>query len=61
MAKDLESAGGEGELIRQGRPDLFYYLIEPYERTAFAIAGVPEVKSHRIFGRTSTESLYFPI
>jgi RNA polymerase sigma-70 factor (ECF subfamily) len=41
MAKDLESAGGEGELIRQvceGRPDLFYSLIEPYERTVFAIA-----------------------
>jgi len=41
MAKDHESAGGEGELIRQicqGRPDLFYSLIEPYERTVFAIA-----------------------
>jgi RNA polymerase sigma-70 factor (ECF subfamily) len=41
MAKDLESAGGEGELIQQvcqGRPDLFYSLIEPYERTVFAIA-----------------------
>ena len=36
-----ESAGGEGELIRQvcqGRPDLFYSLIEPYERMVFAIA-----------------------
>jgi RNA polymerase sigma-70 factor, ECF subfamily len=41
MAKDHESGGGEGELIRQicqGRPDLFYSLIEPYERTVFAIA-----------------------
>jgi len=41
MAKDLESASGEGELIRQvcqGRPDLFYSLIEPYERMVFAIA-----------------------
>jgi len=41
MAKDHESAGGEGELIRQvcqGRPDLFYSLIEPYERMVFAIA-----------------------
>jgi RNA polymerase sigma-70 factor (ECF subfamily) len=41
MVKDHESAGGEGELIRQvcqGRPDLFYSLIEPYERTVFAIA-----------------------
>src|ERR1700760_3766886 len=41
MAKDHESGGGEGELIRQicqGRPDLFYSLIQPYERTVFAIA-----------------------
>src|ERR1700738_3962847 len=41
MAKDLESTGGEGELIHQicqGRSDLFYSLIEPYERTVFAIA-----------------------
>ncbi len=41
MTKDLESAGGEGELIRQvcqGRPDLFYSLIKPYERTVFGIA-----------------------
>jgi len=39
--KDLESASGESELIRQvceGRPELFYSLIEPYQRTVFAIA-----------------------
>ncbi len=41
MAKDLESTSGEGELIHQvcqGRSELFYSLIEPYERTVFAIA-----------------------
>jgi RNA polymerase sigma-70 factor (ECF subfamily) len=41
MAKNHGSPGGEGELIRQvcqGRPDLFYSLIEPYQRTVFAIA-----------------------
>jgi RNA polymerase sigma-70 factor, ECF subfamily len=41
MAKSLESIGHEAELIRQvcqGRSDLFYCLIEPYERTVFAIA-----------------------
>jgi RNA polymerase sigma-70 factor (ECF subfamily) len=41
MAKDLKWTGGEAELISQicqGRPDLFYVLIEPYERTVFAIA-----------------------
>src|SRR3984957_1798180 len=40
MAKSLEPIDGEGELIRQvcqGRSDLFYGLIEPYERTVFAI------------------------
>jgi hypothetical protein len=39
--KDHESAGSEGELIRQvreERPELFYSLIEPYERTVFGIA-----------------------
>src|SRR5579859_1002279 len=39
--KDLESASGESELIRQvceGRPELFYSIIEPYQRTVFAIA-----------------------
>lgn len=41
MAKDLKRLGGEGELISQicqGRSDLFYALIEPYERSVFAIA-----------------------
>jgi RNA polymerase sigma-70 factor (ECF subfamily) len=41
MAKDLKRLGGEGELISQicqGRSDLFYALIEPYERSVFAMA-----------------------
>lgn len=41
MAKDLDSADAEVELVRQvcqGRTDLFYSLIEPYERTVFGIA-----------------------
>jgi RNA polymerase sigma-70 factor, ECF subfamily len=41
MAKGLDSADAEGELIRQvcqGRTDLFYSLIEPHERTVFGIA-----------------------
>jgi RNA polymerase sigma-70 factor (ECF subfamily) len=41
MTRDLNWTGGEQELISQicqGRSDLFYLLIEPYERAVFAIA-----------------------
>jgi RNA polymerase sigma-70 factor, ECF subfamily len=41
MATDLKWTGGEQELISQicqGRSDLFYLLIAPYERAVFAIA-----------------------
>ncbi len=41
MADGLRDKGGEGELIRRicaGDKDLFYTLIEPYQRTVFSIA-----------------------